>query len=86
MVLFQQKRTPFDTCSTQICRSMTMPKLIDVKSIHPTRLVGQTTAGVWGSGYAATTAINDGLELLIFAVLSKRDRLTSGNRRHPPIY
>jgi hypothetical protein len=37
-------------------------------------------------GYAATTAINDGSELLIFAVLSKCDRLTSGNRRHPPIY
>jgi hypothetical protein len=75
-----------------------MPKLIDVKSIHPSKSSqprgprrAQSTGeskngGSGGVGYAATTAINDGLELLIFAVLSKRDRLTSGNRRHPPIY
>jgi hypothetical protein len=33
------------------------------------------------SGWAAgPTAINDGSALLIFAVLRRRDRLTSGNR------
>ena len=77
---------------------MTTPKLIDVKSIHPSKssqprgpLRAHSTGeskngGGGGVGYAATAAINDGLELLIFAVLSKRDRLTSGNRRHRPIY
>jgi hypothetical protein len=32
------------------------------------------------AGYGVPTAVNDGSELLIFAVLRRRDRLTSGNR------